>query len=206
MHVSHACNPSAQIETKPAESKPRDEGRNGDTNCSTTEKKMPAEDGSGIGKQPDGHLLAEEPGKKPAKMVVACNVLAFMFAFSVPCWKVYETSHAFREADEPSQYDDVKAFFKASNPPLSDKVGGAKEAMRLYTFILPFWASFFFAFCALLASAWCKPSQAKPKTEGQVAVALNATAVRRSALLKLAQRLSATLSMQVPPITLVPLS
>lgn len=109
-----------------------------------------------------------------------------------------ETSHAFREADDPSQYDDMKAFFEASNPPLSDKVGGGKEAMRLYTFILPFWGSFFFAFCALLASAWCKSSRAKPKTGRRVALTLDATAVRRSALLKLAQRLGAFLSMQVP--------
>ena len=109
-----------------------------------------------------------------------------------------ETSHAFREADDPSQYDNMKAFFKASNPPLSNKVGGAKQTIRLYTFILPFWGSFFFAYCAFLASAWCESSQAKPKTGRRVALTLDATAVRRSALLKLAQRLSAILSKQVP--------
>ena len=45
----------------------------------------------------------------PSKVVIACNVLAFMFALSVPCWKIYETSWAFREAADPSQYDDLKA-------------------------------------------------------------------------------------------------
>ena len=45
----------------------------------------------------------------PSKIVIACNVLAFMFALSVPCWKIYETSWAFREAADPSQYDDLKA-------------------------------------------------------------------------------------------------
>ena len=45
----------------------------------------------------------------PSKIVIACNVLAFIFALSVPCWKVYETSWAFREAADPSQYDDLKA-------------------------------------------------------------------------------------------------
>ena len=45
----------------------------------------------------------------PSKIVIACNVLAFMFALSVPCWKVYETSWAFREAEYPSKYDDLKA-------------------------------------------------------------------------------------------------
>lgn len=45
----------------------------------------------------------------PSKIVIACNVLAFMFALSVPCWKVYETSWAFREAEDPSKYDDLKA-------------------------------------------------------------------------------------------------
>ena len=92
----------------------------------------------------------------------------------------------------------MKAFFKASNPPLSNKVGGAKQTIRLYTFILPFWGSFFFAYCAFLASAWCESSQGKPKTGRRVALTLDATAVRRSALLKLAQRLSAILSKQVP--------
>ena len=56
----------------------------------------------------------------------------------MPCWKLHETSHAFREAEDPSQYDDWKAWFEEVNPPLADQLGGAKQALRVYTFILPF--------------------------------------------------------------------
>jgi len=63
---------SSEIEIEPAifgpGSQPRDES-SGDTNCSTTEKEMLS-------------------GSISAKVVVACKVVAFMFAFSVPCWKV----------------------------------------------------------------------------------------------------------------------
>lgn len=68
----------------------------------------------------------------------------------MPCWKLHETSHAFREAEDPSQYDDWKAWFEEVNPPLADQLGGAKQALRVYTFILPFIGSLFFAFLASL--------------------------------------------------------
>ena len=129
------------------------------------------------------------------------NALALLCAVAVPCWKVYETSHAFREAADPSIYDDVKAWFEADGDTkwLTDKVGGPKVAMRVYTFIFPFWGTFLFALCALLARS-CQ-GKAGPKTTSSTLEGARYRA--RGIVARWARVLRATLSVQVSALAVV---
>lgn len=77
--------------------------------------------------------------------------LSLLCVVSLAFWKPYETSHAFRGATDPSQYDDLLTWFSEVNPPLA-KVG-PKNAMRIYIFVLPFTLAFVFALFSLLAGA-----------------------------------------------------
>ena len=79
--------------------------------------------------------------------------ISIAFALAVPCWKIYETSYAFREAEDPSKYDNVVNWFETKKPYMTHMVGGGKQSMRVYTFVLPFVASAFFALLAVLARA-----------------------------------------------------
>merc|ERR1719461_2316275 len=57
------------------------------------------------------------------------------------CWKIYETGYSFREATDPSKYDNVKEYFSdgaGANLPWVEMIGSSKAAYRAYFFVVPF--------------------------------------------------------------------
>jgi len=72
-------------------------------------------------------------------MLKACvGVLAFFVGVFPIAWKIYETGYEFREASDPSRYDDMKEYFSESTLPFVEEIDSAKHSIRVYFFVVPF--------------------------------------------------------------------
>lgn len=76
---------------------------------------------------------------------------AFGLAVLPTILKMYETSHWFREFEDPvtemSQYDEAKEFFSRTSIPFQAQFDSSKVLMRIYFFIVPYILS---SFCLVL--------------------------------------------------------
>merc|ERR1719221_1729396 len=66
------------------------------------------------------------------------GLLALVIGMFPMCWKIYETGYHFREASDPSRYDDMKEYFETSDLPFVADVDSPKIAYRVYFFVVPF--------------------------------------------------------------------
>ena len=91
---------------------------------------------------------APSPTGNPIWMKLCRNILhlfAFVFALAPTVLKMYETSHWFRNEDDPSPYDLAREYFGSASIPYAKSFHhDDKTMMRVYFFILPY---IFSAFC-----------------------------------------------------------